>query len=195
MSTGVATSNQNETTNGHATTAKPTDSRDGAVGSMVGLFVTRKHVGMVLLGHGIVKDRGHDTVLGPDRLIVRWTDQDGVIHHTSCGPIGEEFDVIGYAFMGGRPGDELHKPGTVFALAATMTTEARKPSIEELKNRFTHHPPKGDQTKRYETVRRHIYSTAIECVRMTPAGPEQDQALHALDHAMFLFNAAIARHE
>ena len=70
-----------------------------------------------------------------------------------------------------------------------------KPTREQLQNRFMHHAPKGDQAKRYEAIRSHILATAAVCVDLTPCSPEQTRALNALDEAMMLFNAAIARNE
>lgn len=70
-----------------------------------------------------------------------------------------------------------------------------KPSREQLANRYSYHAPKGDQTQRYERIRQQIFATATVCVEMTPCSPEQTRALNALDEAMMLFNAAIARNE
>lgn len=70
-----------------------------------------------------------------------------------------------------------------------------KPTDEQLKNRFCYHAPKGDQAERYAEIRAQILATAIMCVGLTPCSPEQARALNALDEAMFLFNAAIARTE
>lgn len=69
------------------------------------------------------------------------------------------------------------------------------PTDEQLDNRFTHHAPKGDQADRYSAVRASILETAKACRDLTPVSPEQTRAFNALDEAMFLFNAAIARHE
>lgn len=71
----------------------------------------------------------------------------------------------------------------------------RKPTVEQLANRFDCHPPKGDQAERYASVRHAIKQAAITCVDLTPCSPEQTRALNALDEAMRLFNAAIARNE
>jgi hypothetical protein len=71
----------------------------------------------------------------------------------------------------------------------------RKATTEQLERRFKHHPPKGDQGERYAQVREAILEAAIECVALTPVSPEQSRALNALDEAMMLFNAAIARNE
>lgn len=70
-----------------------------------------------------------------------------------------------------------------------------KPTVEQLENRFDYHPPKTDQANRYELVRHAIKQAAVACVSLTPCSPEQSRALNALDEAMFLFNAAIARNE
>ena len=71
----------------------------------------------------------------------------------------------------------------------------QKPSGEQLAHRFQHHAPKGNQADRYAEIRREIEGTALRCVQLTPCSPEQTRALNALDEAMFLFNAAIARNE
>lgn len=70
-----------------------------------------------------------------------------------------------------------------------------KPTRDQLVNRFTYHAPKGDQAERYERIRAQIFATATVCVELTPCSPEQARALNALDEAMMLFNAAIARNE
>jgi hypothetical protein len=70
-----------------------------------------------------------------------------------------------------------------------------KPTVEQLSQRYTYHPPKGDQAARYEIVRATILCTAKIIVEHTPCSPEQARALNALDEAMFLANAAIARSE
>lgn len=68
------------------------------------------------------------------------------------------------------------------------------PTDAELEHRFKHHPPVGTQAEQYGLVRALILDAAKECVRITPCSPEQTRALNALDEAMFLFNASIARH-
>lgn len=70
-----------------------------------------------------------------------------------------------------------------------------KPTFEQLSQRFTYHAPKGDQASRYEIVRAAILGAAKIGVEQTPCSREQTRALNALDEAMFLFNAAIARNE
>jgi hypothetical protein len=70
-----------------------------------------------------------------------------------------------------------------------------KPTADQLAHRYTYHGPKGDQANRYALVRGVILDAATKCVNLTPCSPEQTRALDALDDAMFLFNAAIARTE
>jgi len=69
------------------------------------------------------------------------------------------------------------------------------PTDEQLENRFTHHPPKGDQGERYGAIRAKVLETAKFIRDNTPVCPEQSRAFNALDEAMFLANAAIARSE
>lgn len=70
----------------------------------------------------------------------------------------------------------------------------QKPSPDQLANRFTHHPPPDQATiDRYASIRSKILETATLIVELTPCCPEQARSLNALDEAMFLANAAIAR--
>lgn len=70
-----------------------------------------------------------------------------------------------------------------------------KPTDEQLVNRFVHYPPKGDQTARYEKVRAAALEFAILVRDLTPCSAEQTRSINAIDEAMFLANAAIARSE
>ncbi len=70
-----------------------------------------------------------------------------------------------------------------------------KPTKEQLVNRFFHHPPVKDQSERYAAVRAKVFECACACVALTPCSAEQTRAINALDEAMMLFNAAIARNE
>lgn len=71
----------------------------------------------------------------------------------------------------------------------------QKPTDEQLHNRFMHHIPTGNQGDRYSLIRATILGTAKLIVSMTPCSPEQARSLNALDEAMMLANAAIARNE
>jgi hypothetical protein len=70
-----------------------------------------------------------------------------------------------------------------------------KPTPEQLANRYSYHPPHGDQARRYETIRSHCLGLANLIVSLTPCSPEQARALNALDEVMMLSNASIARGE
>lgn len=67
--------------------------------------------------------------------------------------------------------------------------------LKELENRYTHHPPKGDQAERYVKVRAEILATAVLICEHVPDCRERSIALTHLDSAMMFANAAIARNE
>lgn len=71
----------------------------------------------------------------------------------------------------------------------------QKPTDEQIDNRFSHHPPKGDQATRYTEIRAKMAETAKFVRDRTPCSPEQTRALNALHEAMMLANAAIACNE
>lgn len=71
----------------------------------------------------------------------------------------------------------------------------QKPTDAELANRYTYHAPKNDQQQRYQDIRSEIFKVAKLIRDLTPCCPEQTRAFNSLDEAMFLANAAIARHE
>lgn len=82
------------------------------------------------------------------------------------------------------------------SLGLVPTPKPQQPvTPEQLEHRYLYHPPKGDQGDRYQYVRTKICTLAKDLVRITPLSVEQSLALNALDEAMFLFNAAIARNE
>lgn len=64
-----------------------------------------------------------------------------------------------------------------------------------LDNRFTYHPPKGDQTERYGAIRDLAKHLAELITKATPASREQSLALTNLEQAVMWANAAIARNE
>lgn len=64
---------------------------------------------------------------------------------------------------------------------------------EYLKNRYSYHAPKGDQPERYNRIRTAVEELAKLIRDLTPQSPEQTRCFNALDEAMFLANAAIAR--
>lgn len=67
-----------------------------------------------------------------------------------------------------------------------------KPSPDQLRHRFASADKPGDPQNQ---IRAAIAEAAMICVDLTPCSPEQTRALNALDEALFLFNAAIARNE
>lgn len=70
-----------------------------------------------------------------------------------------------------------------------------RPTVAALKHRYGYHAPVGDQASRYNRIRDKILEVATVIVDATPVCPEQTRALNALDEAMFLANASIARHD
>lgn len=71
----------------------------------------------------------------------------------------------------------------------------KKPTNEDLFHRFSYHSPDAEQVKKYAAIRAKILECAEVCVGLTPCCPEQTRALNALDEAMFLFNASVARND
>jgi len=66
---------------------------------------------------------------------------------------------------------------------------------DELKLRFTYHPPKEGQPARYELIRFMALGLARSIVASTPESREQSLAITALEEAVMWSNAAIARRE
>jgi hypothetical protein len=66
---------------------------------------------------------------------------------------------------------------------------------DDVVNRFVYHPPKNDQTKRYEHLRATALHLASEIERECPPSHETSLALDHLETAVMFANAAIARHE
>lgn len=60
--------------------------------------------------------------------------------------------------------------------------------------RFTYHPPHGDQAERYERLRGGAREFAELLAELCPSSPELTRAVNAVDDAVMLANAAIARH-
>ncbi|MFJ2174318.1 hypothetical protein ACIOHE_15570 [Streptomyces sp. NPDC087851] len=65
----------------------------------------------------------------------------------------------------------------------------------DLENRFTYHPPVGDQAERYEQIRAGGRTFAELLAELCPSSPELTRAVNAVDDAVMLANAAIARHD
>lgn len=67
--------------------------------------------------------------------------------------------------------------------------------ISQINNRFTYHPPFGDQVARYAALREAGRLLAIQIVEDTPISREQSLALTKLEEAVMHANSAIARNE
>lgn len=64
---------------------------------------------------------------------------------------------------------------------------------EELKIRFTYHPPKGDQPYKYEQIRETAFQFALLICEYTGESRERSLAITKLDEVVMWTNAAIAR--
>lgn len=65
---------------------------------------------------------------------------------------------------------------------------------EDLRNRFTYHPPKDGQAKRYEEIRDYAHGFASLINNQCPESREKSLAVTHLEEAVMWANAAIARH-
>ena len=65
----------------------------------------------------------------------------------------------------------------------------------ELTKRFTYHPPKGDQTHRYEAIRHDAHTLANLIDTACPESREKSLAFTKLEEAVMWANASIARNE
>jgi hypothetical protein len=66
---------------------------------------------------------------------------------------------------------------------------------EELSNRFTHHPPFGNQPRRFQAIRSQAHDLGQYIDQNTPDSREKSLALTALEECVMWANAAIARNE
>lgn len=81
------------------------------------------------------------------------------------------------------------------ARAVAPYRAVREEKAADLRHRFTHHPPKGDQPVRYEAIREAAGELAFLIADQTPPSREQSLALTNLEQAVMWANAAIARNE
>ena len=65
-------------------------------------------------------------------------------------------------------------------------------TLEEIRNWFIYHAPKGDQASRYEEIRTAAKAFAITVWHNTPACPDQTVAIRTIREATMWANAAIA---
>ncbi len=66
---------------------------------------------------------------------------------------------------------------------------------DEIKNTFTYHKPFGDQTQRYEILRRHAKALAVLISVHCPNSREKSLAFTNLQQAIMWANASIAINE
>ena len=66
---------------------------------------------------------------------------------------------------------------------------------ERIDNNFVYHAPKGDQTERYELIRKAGKGLAWVLVRLCPESRELSLALTSLEETIMWANASIARNE
>lgn len=65
----------------------------------------------------------------------------------------------------------------------------------DLENRFSYHPPKGDQFARYGELRAKARELAVMINELSPESREKSLAITHLEDAVMWANAAIARNE
>jgi len=68
-------------------------------------------------------------------------------------------------------------------------------TFEQIEKIFTHHPPKGTQTHRYEQIRARAKEFGLLIVAHVPDSRERALALTSLQQTVMWANAAIAINE
>ena len=66
---------------------------------------------------------------------------------------------------------------------------------EDVDRMFTYHPPKGDQTERYESLRHAARLLGMTIIELTPPSADQTAAIRKLRECVMTANAAIALEE
>lgn len=66
---------------------------------------------------------------------------------------------------------------------------------DTLDNWFTHHPPQGDDARRYQEIRAAGRDLARLILGNCPVSPERDEALTKIREAVMWGNASIACHQ
>jgi hypothetical protein len=67
--------------------------------------------------------------------------------------------------------------------------------VIDLRDLFTHHPPKGDQKDRYESIRIAALEFGKVVLKRSPSSREQTHALNKIREAVMWAHAAIACNE
>jgi hypothetical protein len=78
------------------------------------------------------------------------------------------------------------------AITTTYTGNPRAIRPIDLASMFTYHPPKSDQTERYEALRRKALELAIAIVDYCPPSADTTTAIRKLREVVMVSNAAIA---
>lgn len=68
-------------------------------------------------------------------------------------------------------------------------------TVEMIVRNFTYHAPKGDQAKKYETIRHEARELAFKINELCPESREKSLFFTNLEQAVFWANASIARNE
>jgi hypothetical protein len=76
-----------------------------------------------------------------------------------------------------------------------MNEDKKAIIIADLKNRFTYHPPKGDQQTKYVSIRQTAEALALLVFDFCPESRERSLAWTKLEEAVMWANASIARNE
>ena len=64
---------------------------------------------------------------------------------------------------------------------------------EDLRNRFTYHPPKDGQAEQYQEIRNYAHGLASLINRLCPESREKSLAVTHLEDCVMWANASIAR--
>jgi hypothetical protein len=94
------------------------------------------------------------------------------------------------------PREVFERLGDLRPAPYLILTEGRiRLMILGLQERFTYHPPKGDQKTRYELIRATALNLAHVIDDNTPESREKSLAITKLEEVVMWANAAIARNE
>jgi hypothetical protein len=66
---------------------------------------------------------------------------------------------------------------------------------DEIANRFTYHPPAGNQAERYGAIRERVHELAMFINDVCPESREKSLAITHLEECVMWANASIARNE
>lgn len=118
---------------------------------------------------------------------VRWTDGRGRSARALFYPSG----LVGLEVM-------VTKEQAVSVIAGLENNDERNEddmTIDDLKNRFSYHEPKGDQADRYEKIRATAAHFAMTVDELCPDSREKSLAMTKLEECVMWANASIARND